>query len=64
MGNGLLPCPMCGAHAEANNFIIEASVRCTSCRLGITRKHAAREDTGLPAAIAAWNTRVNSQQGE
>jgi hypothetical protein len=53
----LLPCPMCGGEAVAENFIIEAAVRCTSCRLTIIRSHGARDERGLPEAIAAWNAR-------
>lgn len=53
----LKPCPMCGGDAAAQNFIVEAQVRCLECGLKVVRPHGARDDNGLPEAIAAWNRR-------
>lgn len=60
----LLPCPMCGGKAQADCFIVVASVRCTECRLTVTRGHRAREDSGLPEAIQAWQRRAPAQASE
>lgn len=54
----LKPCPFCAAPAVAENFVIEASVRCTGCRARIIRLHKAKEDNGVPEAIGAWNRRT------
>lgn len=53
----LLPCPFCGGEAVSENYVIEAAAFCKQCRAKIIRSHGARDDNGLPEAIAAWNTR-------
>jgi hypothetical protein len=53
----LLACPFCGSEAVAENFVVEACVRCLSCKAQVVRQHGTYDDTGLPAAIAAWNRR-------
>lgn len=53
----LKPCPCCGEEPDFENYIIEAVVRCNGCGLKIARAHAAKSDTGIAKAIAAWNAR-------
>ncbi len=59
MSTDLLPCPFCGKAAIAENYVVDAQVRCINprCRAKIMRRHGPKEDNGLPEAIAAWNTR-------
>ena len=54
----LLPCPFCGGDAETENYITEAHAGCTKCGIGLVRRHAPREDTGIAEAARAWNTRA------
>lgn len=63
----LLPCPFCGGEAVSENYVIEAAAFCKQCRAKIIRSHGARDDNGLPEAIAAWNARpalLARQEGE
>jgi Ser/Thr protein kinase RdoA (MazF antagonist) len=55
----LLNCPFCGGEAVLSNYVVEASVRCTKCKVGVIRPHAARKDTGIKAAVEAWNRRAD-----
>lgn len=56
--SALLGCPFCGGEAKSENYVIEAQVRCLSCKARILRRHGALDDNGLHEAIAAWNTRA------
>jgi hypothetical protein len=53
----LQSCPFCGNRADVGNYIVEACAKCVGCGAAITRRHAAEWDSGVPAAIAAWNQR-------
>ena len=54
----LKPCPFCGGKAQAEVIqwgeVVNASIYCTRCGVGIHRND---QNGALDAAIAAWNTR-------
>lgn len=55
----LKPCPLpqCRGDATLESCTIEATIRCTKCGLKISRSHAWLDETGIEAALAAWNSR-------
>ncbi len=54
----LADCPLCHSRRVAlENFRVEAIIRCSECGLTLKRPHKGVTDSGLNAAIAAWNKR-------
>lgn len=58
----LLPCPLCEqAWPKLEVVITEATIRCLTCGLTLTRKHTnPNVQTGKGHVIEAWNTRAPS----
>lgn len=58
----LKPCPFCGGEAEIYGGLIDGyGVQCLSCFSSTTEFEGVRgdyEDTAIPKAITAWNTRT------
>lgn len=54
----LKACPFCGGKAELRNYVVDASVHCTTCFAVITRIHARDVDTGVDDSVSVWNTRA------
>ncbi|HHA2804408.1 Lar family restriction alleviation protein [Stenotrophomonas maltophilia] len=58
----LKACPFCGGEPRQENYVVESTVSCKSCRAEVRRYHDRTVDTGVPEAAAAWNIRAPQWQ--